>query len=140
MLYVISRRNHEELAYKDGQEPIVHLVADLSRAVDWADKNGHRWAFTLSNAGSSYFEDRCRLDQLGEIDWGAVAARQWAGGNVSSMIKEKKQAEFLIEKSFPWELVKGIGVYSQRQGNEVMRLIAGAEYRPKIKVKRDWYY
>lgn len=54
MLYLIHRRN-SELAYKGGQGPIVHLVADLQAAVAWADANARRWAFTLSNAGSFYF-------------------------------------------------------------------------------------
>ena len=29
MLYVIYKRNHPDLTYSDGQQPIVHLVADL---------------------------------------------------------------------------------------------------------------
>ena len=28
------------------------------RTVAWAEKNNLRWAFTLSNAGTYYFEDR----------------------------------------------------------------------------------
>lgn len=75
MLYLIHKRN-PELAYKGGQEPIVHLEADLFDAVAWAQANGRRWAFTLSNAGSYYFEDRADLAQLGEIDWTAVASTQ----------------------------------------------------------------
>jgi hypothetical protein len=35
MLYLIHKRN-PELAYKGGQEPIVHLEADLRDAVAWA--------------------------------------------------------------------------------------------------------
>ena len=72
MLYVIHKRNHPQLTYRGGQEPIVHLEANLLDVVDWAGSEGHRWAFTLSNASSFYAEDRCRLDQLGEIDWAAV--------------------------------------------------------------------
>jgi hypothetical protein len=33
---------------------IYHIV----QTVDWAAANSLRWAFTLSNAGSWYFEDR----------------------------------------------------------------------------------
>ena len=53
------RANHPSLAYTGGQEPIVHLEADLHQTVAWAEQNRLRWAFTLSNAGSYYFEDRC---------------------------------------------------------------------------------
>ena len=77
MLYMIYRANYAELAYRGGQGPIVHLEADLNEAVDWAESEEWKWAFTLSNAGSSYFEDRCDLAQLGEIDWKAIQARDW---------------------------------------------------------------
>jgi hypothetical protein len=61
MLYMIYRGNNQELAYRGGQEPIVHLEADLHASVAWAQQNNQRWAFTLSNAGSRFFEDRCDL-------------------------------------------------------------------------------
>jgi hypothetical protein len=34
MLYVISRRNHPNVAYRDGQGPVIHLIADLKEVVD----------------------------------------------------------------------------------------------------------
>ena len=75
MLYVISQANHPELTYHGGQDSIVHLEAELRRTIDWAEKHKQRWAFTLSNAGASYFEDRCDLTHLSEIDWEAVQTR-----------------------------------------------------------------
>ena len=42
MLYLIYRRN-EELAYKGGQEPIVHLEADLHATIAWSQQNDQRW-------------------------------------------------------------------------------------------------
>lgn len=78
MLYLMHMRN-SELDYKGGQEPIIHLVADLNRTIEWADNNGKRWAFTTSNAGSSYFEDFSRIEDLNRINWNAVWADQWVG-------------------------------------------------------------
>jgi len=97
MLYLIYQANHLELSYRGGQAPIIHLEADLRQTVDWATQHQLRWAFTLSNAGSHYFEDRCSLAQLAEIDWDAVEARDWR----QPQVKESKQAEFLIEYQFP---------------------------------------
>ena len=65
MLYVIYKANHQELSYRGGQEPIVHLEANLYATIDWGEQHGKRWAFTLSNAGAKYFEDRCDLEKLG---------------------------------------------------------------------------
>ena len=133
MLYLIYKGNHENLAYRGGQGPIVHLMADLHQTVQWAEAEGLRWAFTLSNAGSYYFEDRADLAQLSEIDWDAVCAREWRGR------QEKKQAEFLIEHRFPWALVEGIGVSSASVRQQASRAMTG-EHRPPVKVKPDWYY
>ena len=71
MLYLMYQGNHPDLDYRGGQDPIIHLEADLQAVVDWAKRHKRRWAFTLSNAGSNYFEDRADLSQLGEIDWDA---------------------------------------------------------------------
>lgn len=140
MLYLIHMANHPELAYRGGQNPIVHLEADLTHSTAWAEQNQRRWAFTLSNAGSGYFEDRCDLAQLGEIDWAAVQTNRWAGNNVSRSVKEGKQAEFLVEQSFPWELVTRIGVRSQQYHGQVSTALQAAAHKPHVEIKPDWYY
>ena len=134
MLYMIHKRN-EELTYRGGQEPIVHLEADMRATIDWAQANGRRWAYTLSNAGSYYFEDRSSLDDLGDVNWNSVKARQWAGA-----AKDGKQAEFLIEQAFPWHLVERIGVHSQPIVPRVAAAMHRAAHRPVLEIKRDWYY
>ncbi len=139
MLYLIYRRS-EELTYKGGQEPIIHLEADLHRAIQWSVANGRRWAFTLSNAGSYYAEDRSDVAHLGEIDWEAVHARQWSGSGIPSSVKDGKQAEFLIERGFPWHLVERIGVHSQSYVGAVSAAMGAAAYRPRIEIRREWYY
>lgn len=97
MLCVIHCANHPELAYRGGQQPIIHLAADLHQVVQWMQANGQRWAFSLSNAGAVYTQFRGRLDELSDINWDAVAARDFRPAD----IKEGKQAEFLVQRSFP---------------------------------------
>ncbi len=140
MLFLLHRGNHPEVTYRGGQEPIVHLVSEVPSTVAWAEHNNLRWAFTLSNAGSSYFEDRADLDCLNEVDWNAVKATKWSGNGVSRQIKEGKQAEFLVERCFPWNLIQGIGVQSETVGKEVTRILAGRSHRPTVKVLPAWYY
>ena len=134
MLYLIYKGNHEDLSYLGGQGPIVHLEADLRATVAWARTEGQRWAFTLSNAGSSYFEDRSDLSKLGEVNWNAVQARDWR------QCKEGKQAEFLIEHRFPWRLVSRVGVMSQRVQDRVIAALEDAAYKPRVVIKPEWYY
>ena len=134
MLYVIHMANNPELAYRGGQEPIVHLEAHLRQTVAWANAHGRRWAFTSSNAGSRYFEDYSDLVHLDKIAWDAVRACDWRN------CKDGKQAEFLIECSFPWELVSRIGVQSRRTGIKVQDALRVSQHRPKIAVIPNWYY
>lgn len=133
MLYMMHVKS-PELSYKGGQEPIVHLVSDLNATVAWANANGKRWAFTLSNAGSFYFEDRTELSELDDVNWDAVTVKYW------SSCRDAKQAEFLIEDQFPWELVEGIGVCNGGTGQQAAQAIANATHRPAVQTRSAWYY
>lgn len=134
MLYVIYMANHPGLDYRGGQRPIVHLEADLHDTVAWADANNLRWAFTSSNAGSAYFNDYADLARLDRIDWDAVNARNWQS------CREAKSAEFLVEQSFPWDLVSRIGVRSQQVYGQVRAALQAAAHKPHVEIKPDWYY
>ena len=136
MLFLIHRANHPELTYRGGQEPILHLEADLHETVVWATGKAQRWAFSLSNAGAVYTEFRNQLDQLGEVDWTAVAATDFR----EAQVKEGKQAEFLVREFFPLHLVRRIGVESSSIQNRVLRELSGSGHRPVVEVRRDWYF
>ncbi|MFA5731637.1 MAG: DUF4433 domain-containing protein [Acidithiobacillus sp.] len=134
MLYLIYQGNHPELAYRQGQGPILHFEADLHAAVAWANAQPSRWAFTNSNAGSCYFEDYNDLAHLGKIDWNAVQALKWV------QCKEGKQAEFLLEHRFPWHLIERIGVQSPIVYRQVVNALPPNGHRPTVEVRTDWYY
>ncbi len=136
MLFVIHRANHAELAYRGGQEPIIHLESDLHEVVEWADGNDRRWAFSLSNAGAVYAAFRRSLDDLSEIDWNAVAATDFR----SPPVKEGKQAEFLFYGDFPWTLVSRIGVRSSAVRARVDQALRDVTHRPPVGVLPAWYY
>jgi hypothetical protein len=133
MLYMINMRN-DGLEWKGGQAAIVHLQADLYDTVAWAEAQQKRWAFTLSNAASGYFEDRCDLARLTELNWDAIGARVWVD------CRSEKQAEFLIEDFFPWSLVEQIGVHSEAVGRTVLGTYGECAHRPEVRVQSGWYY
>jgi hypothetical protein len=136
MLYVIHCGNHPELAYRGGQDPIIHLEADLHRVVRWAESNGVRWAYSLSNAGARYAEFRSDLTDLDELDWDAIDARDFRDPDV----KERKQAEFLVHGNFPFDLVERIGVQTQAIKQRVLRVLSTSTYRPIVEIRPDWYF
>jgi hypothetical protein len=136
MLYILHRGSHPDLDYRGGQRPILHLQANLKRAIRWADKNGRRWAFSDGNAGARYTHFYNDLSELDVVNWDAVTATDWR----DPTIKEGKQAEFLMLDCFPWELVEGVGVIDQRTLTDVSRILQMGEHKPLVSVRSDWYY
>jgi hypothetical protein len=78
--------------------------------------------------------DSEHLKYLNQLDWDAIQANQWSG------VQDKKQAEFLIEGRFPWEMVEGIGVYSSEWVNRANDIAINEKHKPQIKAIREWYY
>lgn len=136
MLYLLYMANHPDLTYRGGQDPIVHLEFDLHRLVEWAGRHQRRWAFTLSNAGSHYFEDRNDLAELNQINWDAIRATDWRDG----AIQDGKQAEFLVERDVPWKLVERVGTKSQATARRALAAIQNVHHQPLVEIKTDWYY
>ena len=136
MLYILHMANHPELTYRGGQGPILHFQADLMDVIRWADAQGSRWAFTDRNAGATYASFYSSIDQLDRVQWDAINATDWR----SFEIKEGKQAEFLLHRFFPWQLVECIGVLDAATLHQVDRTLAEAQHRPPVQIRGDWYY
>jgi hypothetical protein len=136
MLYVIHCANHPGLTYRGGQDPIVHLEADLHEVIDWTKSAGRRWAFSLQNAGAAYAEFRKSRDELNQVNWAAVEALDFR----DPAIKEGKQAEFLVHRSLPFELVELIGARTYATVARVRQSLATAGVHKRVELKPEWYY
>jgi hypothetical protein len=135
MLYILHMGNHPDLSYRGGQGPILHLQADLERTIQWANERNIQWAFSDRNAGeriANFYNDP---DNLDEINWSAVEATDFR----DMLVKEGKQAEFLIYESFPWELAEKIGVCNHRIRNQVIGELGNRDL-PEVSIERYWYY
>lgn len=136
MLYILHKGNHPDLNYIEGQQPIIHLQADLHAVVEWADRERRRWAFSDRNAGAYFAQFFNGLNQLDEVNWAAVVSVNFR----DMVVKEGKQAEFLVHESFPWRLIEHIGVCDDHAGVQVCEVITDADHRPQVAVERTWYY
>jgi len=136
MLYILHMGNQPELTYRKGQKPIVHLVADLHATVAWAEARQRLWAFSNCNAGAFYADFFASLADLDKIDWTAVQATDFRDG----LVKDGKQAEFLIHKSLPWTLIEQIGVFDSETARQVDRILEDTEHKPVVGVQRAWYF
>jgi hypothetical protein len=81
-------------------------------------------------------EIRNNLAQINEVNWAAVAETDFR----SSDVKEGKQAEFLVHGTFPWELVRRIGVCSVDIKARAETTLESATHRPPVEILRHWYY
>lgn len=136
MLYVIHRASNPELGYKGGQDPIVHLEADLNTVLAWAANVNNSWAASDSNAGAAYAQFSNSPAHFSTLNWGYIAATSWSQAD----IKEAKQAEFLMYRSFPWHLVERVGTKTLATYNLVSNALALATHKPPVQIITNWYY
>lgn len=122
--------------YDEGQNPIVHLQADLWETVDWAQRNNQSWAFSDRNAGTRYAFFYNDIADIEKLNWDAIEAITWR----DSLVKDGKQAEFLVLDSFPWELVEKIGVIDKITKIRVEKMVENSSHKPLVEVERSWYY
>ncbi len=137
MLYIIHVGNHPDLThYRDGQLPVLHLQVDMEAAVSWADQHEIRWAFSDRNAGSYYAEFYNNRNNLDKIDWEAVTSTDFR----NPLIKEGKQAEFLIHDTCPLHLVEKIGVLNDKVCDQVNAILRNVQHKPVVAIEETWYY
>jgi hypothetical protein len=136
MLYILHMGNHPSLTYRGGQRPIIHLQADLHEAIRWASENGRQWAISDRNAGTYVVEFYNDLAGLDNVDWQAVGSTDFR----DPVVKEGKQAEFLMHDWFPWELIERIGVIDLQRNAQAEQAIGSADHKPLVMVERGWYY
>jgi len=136
MLYILHQGNHQDIGYRGGQQPIIHLQSDLKAVVHWAAANHVCWAFSDRNAGAVIAQFFNSLDDLDKINWSAVAERDFR----SMSVKEGKQAEFLFYESFPWELVEKIGVLDRGMVQQLQNALFDTTHKPLVSIETNWYY
>lgn len=136
MLFVLHCANHPDLTYHGGQEPIVHLQADLYDVIAWADSFGRHWAFSPTNAGATYTQFSKTVEDLSLIDWKRNSSTDFR----TAEVKEAKQAEFLVHGSFPWNLIERIGVHSQQIKRQVEQALQVAQQKPVVEIRPTWYF
>ena len=126
MLYSIHRGN--VVGYAGGQANVIYLVSSVERAVA-----GNRpWCFTDGHAVEAMTEFFASTERLDRIDWEVIEARHWSSTEADLDRKRRKQAEFLIHESVPWNWFHQIGVVDQRRVQRVREIIAEAEHQPEV--------
>ncbi len=133
MLYYISRNVH---IYPEGQGPLVYLVSSI-QAIQEAELP---FAFTdgmpimmLSN----FYDDTADLNR---VDWNLMRSTWWNDTPEYPDRQRRREAEFLVHQSCPWELVEEIVVRTEQIRDRVQDILGAADHQPLISIRSGWYY
>jgi hypothetical protein len=124
--------------YIEGQEPLIHLVSTCQtvadQGLDFAFSDGHALArFT------AWYDD---LTDLARVDWDAAYAIRWNDTSEEPDRQRRKQAEFLVHRECPWNVVAEIGVYNEAAKTLVEQALTqhGRLGTIPVRIRPEWYY
>lgn len=122
--------------YDEGQEPLIYAVSTVETitqaGLDFVFSDGHGIA-----AFTQWFDD---LNDLGKVDWDTAYADYWAD-TVDDMDRQRrKQAEFLVHRFCPWDVINQIGVLNNALKERVERILQPNNISIPVEVRRQWYY
>lgn len=118
------------------QEEMVHLGVRLERVLE----SDVQWVFTDGHAAMQLSRFWNAEDELSRIDWPLMKEEQWANTESDSDRSRRRQAEFLIHRFVPWDLVDGIGVFDERIKIKVEQMMEDASQRSRVRARKEWYY
>jgi len=122
--------------YREGQAPLIYAVstvqAIISARLGFVFSDGHGIAFF-----TKWFDN---VSKLVEVDWDMVYADYWAD-NVDDMDRQRrKQAEFLVHRFCPWDVVTRIAVLNSAVRRRVDTILADHGVTTPTEVHASWYY
>jgi hypothetical protein len=120
----------------DGQQAIIYLVSTLEAVV----AAGLPFVFTDGHAimfNSNFYAD---LGHLDKVDWPLMQSKYWHAIDTDPDRPRRRQAEFLVHQSFPWNLVEEIAVYDEGRHAEVRTCLQAAVHQPNVRLRRAWYF
>lgn len=136
MLYSQFKRTVE--GYDGGQEPLIYLAVSLKSII----KGGLSFVFTDGHAAMDFTEFYDNLDDLKNVDWPLMSATYWNDTNDDPDRSRRRQAEFLIHRFCPWELIAAIATKNEVMKDKVIEIIEDAQiqHKPNVKSSSKLYY
>jgi hypothetical protein len=132
MLHAIHKRRAGQ------QARILHLVTKTEIIVQ---NNNLKYAFTDGHAVmelTEFFENVNSIDNV--IDWDVMQSRYWSDTDDDLDRRRRRQAEFLVYKYLPWNLIVAIGVFNPSVKKEVCNILESKNASQKVIIRPDWYY
>lgn len=133
MLYSLSQGNVE--GYNKGQDEIVYLVT----STDKIQQSGLSYVYTDGHALMGFTEFYHRLEDLYHVDWNVMSSKYWFDTEEDPDRKRRRQAEFLVYKGLPIDLLLGFAVKSEKIKQRLEKLLELYQLSIGVGI-RDWYY
>ena len=122
---------------QDTQSSIIYLASSVEKV---ANKNSQSWFFTDGHGVdqlTQYYND---TKELVNVDWEVISDWDYRDTLADNDRKRRKQAEFLVHRSFPIEWVEKIGVYSAEQKQSVESILTQYSQKIPVAIEKKWYY
>lgn len=122
--------------YDEGQGPLIYAVSTVEIisqvGLGFVFSDGHGIAvFT------QWFDD---IDDLDKVDWEMAYATYWADTLEDMDRQRRKQAEFLVHRFCPWEVVRKIGVLNDAVKERVELILEQEDISTPVEVCPQLYY
>lgn len=119
------------------QLSIIYLVSSVERITS---QSSQPWCFTDGHGIDQITQYYSDLKELINVDWEIISAWDYRDTPADNDRQRRKQAEFLVHKSFPIELIEKIGVYGAEQKKSVESILAKYSCKIPVIVEKKWYY
>lgn len=117
-------------------EEIVILVSSLHKLAS----EERPFVFTSGHAYPKYAKYFDSLDDLGEIDWPLLTAKDFTNNPDDPEKKERYQAEALVHRELPVDSLLGIVCYTQTVGTSIEAEITNRDLDLKVLAQPTWYF
>ena len=134
MLYVIHLGNDQEVI-QTPQEEIVYLVSSFEQL----QHCGCRFVFTDRHAMLDYANFYTNPGEIDQLRWEIIKSDQW-GRQYGTERREMKQAECLVFKHIPVDVIIGIAVKNDTMFEKVNDLLSELDNIPAVKIKSNFYF
>ena len=134
MLYAIKKDRVEGIS--GNQNDIIYWVSRIQKIVD----SDNPFVFTDGHGTmgfTAFFDDIQFLDQ---IDWELMSSQYWNDTEDDPDKKRRRQAEFLVYKKCPLDLLLGIVVKNDKVKMKVDSMIESAQLDLKVVIEPKWYF
>lgn len=134
MLYSIHRGKSD---YLDSQEKIIYLVTSVEKV----EEVGLQYVFTDGQAIMQTTRFFNSITDLANVDWDIMKLQYWDDKPPEFPDrKRKRQAEFLVYRQMPVDIILGIAVMNENIYSIVTNIVADHNSTLRVVKRPQWYY